>query len=136
MLFVQLPLVKIEVEVAAGPQCARDRAESSRQIGSAPQMIDDSPFGCNEVNLHRQTKGAHIGSTNPHVETFRASLLTRDPAHLGREIPRENIQAKAREFNRCYAGATPEFAYLPRLREDRLQQSAAGRSPRPGIFDP
>jgi hypothetical protein len=99
-------------------------------------MINDPPFGRNEVNLYRQTKRSHIGSTNLHVKAFRASLFARDPAHLGREIPRENIQAKAREFNRCYAGATPEFAYLPRLREDRLQQSAAGRSPRPGILDP
>jgi len=134
MLLVCLALVKVEVEVAAGPQCACDRAEGSRKIGSVRQMIDDSPFGCNEVNLHRQAKRSHVGSTDAHVETFRVSLFTRDPAHLARQIPRENSQATTREFDRDYAGAAPEFAYLPHLREDRLQQSEAGRSPRPGTF--
>jgi hypothetical protein len=135
-LFVQLALVKIEVEVAAGPQCARDRAERSRKISSVRQMINDSPLRCNEVNLHRQTKRSHVGSTNPHVETFRASLFTRDPAHLARQIPRENSQATTREFDRCYASAAPEFAYLARLREERFQQSVAGRIPRSGRLAP
>jgi hypothetical protein len=80
-LFVQFPLVKIEIEVAARPQSARHGAEGSGKIGSTRQMIYDSPFGRNQVNLDRQTKRSHIGSTNLHIETFGVRLLAGDPAH-------------------------------------------------------
>ncbi len=54
--FVQLPLVKIEIEVPAGPQGARDRPKRLHEIGSALQVIDYTPFGSDQVNLTGNAK--------------------------------------------------------------------------------
>lgn len=113
--FVDSPLVKIEVKVAPGLQCARDRAKRAREFAPFPQMIDDAPFGCDEVHPLPQAELSHVGPGNVHVEAFRESLLARDPAHFTGIIEREDFEAQARKFDRRLSRAATDFAHSPRV---------------------
>jgi len=108
--FEMTPLMKIEIEVAAGPKGTRNALHHLEQIRLSTKMIDRTPFGCNAIDRFRQAELAHVRLYYVEFYAFLPRFFSSNVAHAFRKVHRVDPQPSAGEFNRVRARTATKLA--------------------------